>query len=232
MRSRSKWIIVALAALVAVALVVVYAKRDGRTASSTAVTGNTGITTAQSPAPRAPEPAPAPSQPPAPQAAPTSPAPAPMGSGAEHVAYDLNKLPEPVQQMLQDIVEAARSGDIEKMRPVLEESELKPMVAAGAVDDPIAFWKRCSADGEGRDVLAALLNVLSAGYARVQHGSEPMYVWPYFAEIDLSKLSPEQVVELYRVVPAAQALPMQRSGKYSYWRVGIASDGVWHYFLQ
>jgi len=37
---------------------------------------------------------------------------------------------------------------------------------------------------------------------------------------------------LYRIVPPALALPMKRSGKYAYYRLGISSNGVWQYFIQ
>ena len=51
-----------------------------------------------------------------------------------------------------------------------------------------------------------MLNVLSSGYVRVGQGKDEMYVWPYFAETDLAKLTPAQEVELYRIVPPALAL--------------------------
>ena len=89
--------------------------------------------------------------------------------------YDFNALPDPVKRMLQQIAGAAESGDIEAMRPVFESNELKPMVATSFVDDPIAFWKKASADGTGRDVLAAMLNVLSTGYVRVGQGKDEIY---------------------------------------------------------
>ena len=85
---------------------------------------------------------------------------------ASKVLYDLSALPEPVQQMLREIIVTAEAGDIDAMRPVLESNELKPMVAATHVDDPIAYWKKQSADGTGRDVLAAILNMLSSGFVR------------------------------------------------------------------
>ena len=151
---------------------------------------------------------------------------------APEALYDFNALPDPVKRMLERIADAAQSGEIEKMRPVFESNELKPMVAAAHVDDPIAFWKKESADGTGRDVLAAMLDVMSAGYVRTGQGSDEMYVWPYFAETGLSELTPSQEVELYRVVPPKRAAAMKKSGKYSYYRLGIASNGVWHYFLQ
>jgi hypothetical protein len=151
---------------------------------------------------------------------------------APEPSYDFNALPEPVRRMLERIAEAAQSGKIENMRPVLESNELKPMVATDYVEDPIAFWKKGSADGAGRDVLAAMLNVMSSGFLRVGQGSDEMYVWPYFAEADLSKLTPAQEVELYRVVSPSLAIPMKKEGKYSYYRLGISPSGVWHYFIQ
>ena len=148
------------------------------------------------------------------------------------VLYDFHALPDPVKRMLEQIAAAAQSGEIENMRPVFESNELKPMVAAAYVEDPIAYWKKQSADGTGRDVLAAMLNVMSAGYVRVRTGQDEMYVWPYFAEIDLAKLTPAQEVELYRIVAPSPAMPMKKIGKYSYYRLGISPNGVWHYFIQ
>jgi hypothetical protein len=156
----------------------------------------------------------------------------PSQSAGPQVLYDFNALPDPVKRMLTQIAGAAESGNIEAMRPVFESNELKPMVSASFVDDPIAFWKKASADGTGRDVLAAMLNVLSSGYVRMGQGKDEIFVWPYFAETDLAKLTPAQEVELYRIVPPEIALAMKKSGKYSYYRLGVSPSGVWHYFLQ
>ena len=156
----------------------------------------------------------------------------PSQSAGPQVLYDFNALPDPVKRMLTQIAGAAESGNIEAMRPVFESNELKPMVSASFVDDPIAFWKKASADGTGRDVLAAMLNVLSSGYVRMGQGKDEIFVWPYFAETDLAKLTPAQEVELYRIVPPELALAMKKSGKYSYYRLGVSPSGVWHYFLQ
>src|SRR5215831_17096526 len=146
--------------------------------------------------------------------------------------YDFNALPDPVKRMLQQIADAAQSGEIEMMRPVFESNELKPMVTTGYVDDPIAFWKKASADGTGRDVLAAMLNVMTSGFARVGEDKNEIYVWPYFAETDLGKLTPAQEVELYRILSPEAALQMKKAGKYSYYRLGISPTGVWQYFMQ
>lgn len=148
------------------------------------------------------------------------------------VLYDLGALPDPVQRMLTEIVFAAETGDMEAMRPVLESREFKPMVAAEFVADPIAYWKERSVDGSGRDVLAAMLNVLASGFVLSGEGRDAMYVWPYFAEIDLASLTPAQEVEFYRAVPPELAAAMKKNGKYSYYRLGISPKGVWHYFMQ
>jgi hypothetical protein len=156
-----------------------------------------------------------------------------QGSGKPpEVLYDFNALPDPVKRMLEQIATAAQSGEIENMRPVFESNELKPMVAAAYVDDPIAYWKKQSADGTGRDVLAAMLNVMSSGFVRVGQGEDKIYVWPYFAETDLARQTPVQEVELYRIVAPSLAVTMKKDGKYSYYRLGISPNGVWHYFMQ
>jgi hypothetical protein len=153
-------------------------------------------------------------------------------SDAPDVLYDFNALPDPVKRMLTQIAGAAESGNIEAMRMVFESNELKPMVAESFVDDPIAFWKKQSADGTGRDVLAAMLNVLASGYVRVKDGRDEIFIWPYFASVDLKKLTPAQEVEFYRIVPPGLAIAMKQSGIYTYYRLGVSPTGVWQYFLR
>jgi len=148
------------------------------------------------------------------------------------VLYDATATPKLVQRILKMIILAAETGDIEEMRAVLESNELKPMVAAKHIDDPIAYWQEQSVDGTGRDILATMLNMLSSGFVLTGEGLDAMYVWPYFAEADLTKLTPRQQVELYRLVPPKQAKAMMASGKYTGYRLGVAPDGIWHYFLK
>jgi hypothetical protein len=150
------------------------------------------------------------------------------------VLYGSERLPAPVQDMREAILAAARSGDIADLRHALELIELKPEVADRPVADPIAFWKEVSADGEGREVLAILADLLDAGYVVLPLGRDPenpgLYVWPYFAELPLGRLTPAQQVELMRLVPPQAAKEMQRTGRYTHWRLVIGADGVWHSF--
>jgi hypothetical protein len=136
--------------------------------------------------------------------------------------------------MREAILGAVRSGRIEELRHAWELNELKPDLGASSVGDPIAYWKQISGDGEGREILAALAEILDAGYVTLPLGADvennKVYVWPYFAEVPLDTLSPAQEVELLRLVPPAALKAMRSAGKYTYWRISIGADGTWHSF--
>ena len=144
-------------------------------------------------------------------------------------------LPAPVEDMREAILSAVRSGRIEELRHAWELNELKPDLGeAPRWAIPIAHWKQISGDGEGREILAALAEILDAGYVVLPLGRDlennRLYVWPYFAEVPLDKLSPAQEVELLRLVPPAAAKDMRSAGKYTHWRIVIGADGTWHSF--
>jgi hypothetical protein len=146
---------------------------------------------------------------------------------------DHARLPDKVAAMREAILAAARSGDIEALRTPLEWNELKPEIAAGAVDDPIAFWKNQSGDGAGRQILAILVSILESQPVSVKSGKEAdMYVWPGFAELDLAGLSPAQEVQLYRLVPPAEVKLMREKKAWIGYRLSIGLDGTWHSFLK
>ena len=143
-------------------------------------------------------------------------------------------LPPPVEEMRDAILAAVHSGDIEDLRPALEWNELRPHIADEPVDDPIAYWKRLSGDGEGREILAILGEILDCGPATLAIGNDVennlVYVWPALAEADLSKLTPQQEVALYRFVSPARAKAMRESNRWQWWRLAIGADGTWHAF--
>jgi hypothetical protein len=150
------------------------------------------------------------------------------------IGTSIEQLPAAVREMCEAILSAIHSGQIEDLRVAYEMNELKPAIADEAVADPIVYWRQVSGDGEGREILAALAEILDAGYAILPLGPDlennKIYVWPYFAEIPLDRLSPGQEVELLRLVPPAVAKEMKVKGKYTHWRLAIGADGVWHSF--
>ena len=60
---------------------------------------------------------------------------------------------------------------------------------------------------------------------------QEMYVWPYFVRMSLSALTPQQKVELFRIVTGADYKDMMKLGVYAFYRLGIAPDGTWHFFV-
>jgi hypothetical protein len=149
------------------------------------------------------------------------------------VEYDFSKLPAPVRRIREQIIEAAATGDPEKLRPIIEANGEPPQFSLNDTgDDPVAFLKSESGDEGGREILAILLDVLNAGYVHVDVGTpDEMYVWPYFAEYPIDKLSPRQLVELFRIVYAGDYEDMKEAGGYNFYQVGIAPNGVWESFM-
>ena len=149
------------------------------------------------------------------------------------VLYDVSKLPVPVARLRQQIIEAAATGDPEKLRPIIVASDPPPQLSLDEVQgDPIAFLKSASGDPGGREILAILTEVLEAGYVHVGAGTKAeMYVWPYFAYYPVNKLTPRQLVELFKLVYAGDYEDMKAYGTYLYYRVGISPDGQWRFFL-
>ncbi len=144
------------------------------------------------------------------------------------------RLPAPVAEMRDAILVAVHSGRIEDLRVPLEWNEMKPEIASRQVSDPIAYWKEVSGDGEGREILAILAEILDAGPVAVPLGKDIennlMYVWPAISEVPLDKLTPEQEVQLYRMIKPAEAKVMREKKRWTWYRLAIGADGTWHAF--
>jgi hypothetical protein len=158
---------------------------------------------------------------------------APEASGPlPAIEYDPNKLPPPVKRIREQILQAAETGDVEKLRPIFEANQELPQLGLSENDDPVVQLKSMSGDPDGREILAILIEVLDAGYVHVDAGTpEEMYVWPYFARYPLDKLDGPQMVELFKLLTAGDYEDMKIYGTYLFYRVGIAPNGVWKYFV-
>jgi hypothetical protein len=177
-----------------------------------------------------------------PDAEPAPPAAAPAEqspAGAESTESSLPRIlraeadmPEAVRQMRARLMDAARSGDIEQLRRLMKAQPEMPWVSFGDPGDPIEYLKALSSDVEGREILAILLEVLESGFVNVEPGTpDELYVWPYFAQYPLDALTPSQLVELFTLLTAADYEDMRSYGGYTFFRVGIAPDGRWLFFL-
>ncbi len=145
---------------------------------------------------------------------------------------DLTSIPDAVRKTRERILKAARTGDIEKLRPVIEANELIPIFSFGEDQDPISYWKQISRDGEGREILAEMIRIFTTGFIRMDKGSkDELIVWPYHFGYPLDKLKPHEQVELYLLVNPDDAKTMEESGGYFGYRAGISPDGTWQFFV-
>ncbi len=149
------------------------------------------------------------------------------------IQRDFSKLPVPVARMRELIMAAARAGDFEALRPLIGSGEDITMLSLGGIDgDPIEFFKSLSGDEDGLEIMAILLEVLEAGYVRLDAGTDnELYVWPYFFAWPLDKLTPVQKVEMFRILTAGDYEDMRSFGGYIFYRVGITPEGRWRFFV-
>ena len=107
-----------------------------------------------------------------------------------------------------------------------------PVFSFSEDKDPVGFWKANYPDSEGVEALSILINVLETGFVHVDVGTpQEIYLWPYFARMPLKALTPQQRVELFRIVTGADYKDMVEFGAYSFYRLGIAPDGTWQFFV-
>lgn len=148
------------------------------------------------------------------------------------IQRDLEKLPGPVRTMHRLILDAARSGEIERFTEILKANKVPLAVSIGGDDDPVGYWKKLSQDGAGREILADIVRVFEAGFVHVGKGTDhELFVWPYHYVYPLEKLTPAQEVELYMLIPAEYRDAMQELGGYTGFRGGLSPDGTWHFFI-
>jgi hypothetical protein len=156
----------------------------------------------------------------------------PQSAANPDIITDMSRLPPAVARMRERILAAARSGELQKLLDVMQTNETMPIFSFSQDTDPIAFWKATYPDSEGVEVLAILGTILETGFVHVDVGTpQEIYLWPYFARTPLDTLTPEQKVELFRIITGGDYKEMLEFGAYSFYRLGIAPDGTWHFFV-
>jgi hypothetical protein len=137
-----------------------------------------------------------------------------------------------VRQTRQRILDAARTGDIDKVVAVMKSMETMPVFSFGGEHDPAEYWRTNYPDSDGLEVLGILMDVLESPYVHIDVGTpQEMYVWPYFYGVPLNSLTPPQKVELFRLITGSDWREMNDFGAYVFFRVGISPDGTWHFFV-
>jgi hypothetical protein len=144
------------------------------------------------------------------------------------------QLPQNVADLRDAILAAAHSGNIDELKIAFDMSGTLPDIGIPAADDPIKALKAKSADGQGHEILAALVELLNMPPVTQPFGSDIennlVYVWPYLAGRPLDKLTPSEDVDLHRLVSPAKAAEMHEKKRWMWWCLVIAADGNWLMF--
>jgi hypothetical protein len=151
-------------------------------------------------------------------------------SPVPEIITDLSRLPPPVARTRERILAAARSGELQQLAELMNETT--PIFSFTDDKDPVAFWKAVYPDSDGVEALSILITILETGFVQVDAGTpHEMYVWPYFVRMSLPALTPAQKVELFRIVTGADYKDMLAFGVYAFYRLGIGPDGTWQFFV-
>jgi len=151
-------------------------------------------------------------------------------SPVPEIVTDLSRLPPPVARTRARILAAARSGELQQLADLMNETT--PIFSFTDDKDPVAFWKAVYPDSDGVEALSILITILETGFVQVDAGTpHEMYVWPYFVRMSLPALTPTQKVELFRIVTGADYKDMLAFGVYAFYRLGIGPDGTWQFFV-
>ncbi len=144
------------------------------------------------------------------------------------------KLPSHVADLRDVLLTAARSGDVEELELAFDAGRSVPDMGISPRSDPIKVLKDRSDDPQGRDTLAAIVEMLDMPPVALPLGDDIennlIYVWPYLAERSLDTLTPAEQVDLYRLVTPAKAAEMRKKKRWLWWRLVIAADGTWTMF--
>ncbi|WP_310621034.1 hypothetical protein [Flexibacterium corallicola] len=142
----------------------------------------------------------------------------------------LEEIPRAVQETRNRLLDIARSGKIENLRPLL--TEHSTLLNYEEISDPIAYLRENSGDGQGFETLAILQDILEAEGTLLHAGQEnEAYVWPYFSQVSLNELSAKEMVSLLRVITSSEYYEMLDYGAWTFFRLGIAPDGTLLYFV-
>ncbi len=161
----------------------------------------------------------------------------PTPPSIEHIedpSSDLVALPPLVAAMREKILEAVTAHDIDLLRPAIERNETPPIFARGprptGFAQTIEFLKGRSFDGKGQEILDLLKACFAQPYVKITRGPAETFVWPAFAIRQDPNLSSEQRLAMYTCVRFVNLALTNESGLPLIARIGIGSDGTWHFF--
>jgi uncharacterized protein YceK len=129
-------------------------------------------------------------------------------------------LPEPVLRTHTALVEAARAGDYEALRPLIP-AEFSYTFGGPVEGGPIAYWRQIEAEG-GESPLETLDRILALPYTLFRG----TYIWPFAYD-----KQPGELTSYERRLLGDLGDDFGAGSGYLGWRAGIAPDGTWSFFI-
>jgi hypothetical protein len=146
------------------------------------------------------------------------------------IIIDPSRLPPEVAHARERILAAARGGNPQALAKLMRADET--VFSRSEDKDPVAYWRESYPDSDGLEALSILITVLESPFVHVDRGSpQEVYLWPYFARMPLNTLTPVQRIELFRIITGGDYKDMLGLGTYAFFRIGIAPDGTWQFFV-
>ncbi len=143
-------------------------------------------------------------------------------------------MPAPVRAIRDKILAALEKNDVEALRVPIDWNEVRPLFARSgafkAGTDPIEILKALSFDGKGLETVAVARAALAQPYVKISRGPVTLYEWPAFARHAPPPADEEEAQARWRCVRFADLPRSNFERRLRPARIGIASDGVWHYF--
>lgn len=147
---------------------------------------------------------------------------------------DLAALPAPVRAIRDKILAALDRNDVEALRVPIDWNEVRPLFAKSgafkAGTDPIEILKALSFDARGRETIEIMRAVLAQPFVKITRGPVTLYEWPAFSRDAKPPANEEETQARWRCVRFADLARANSEKKPRPTRLGVASDGVWHYF--
>jgi len=134
-------------------------------------------------------------------------------------------VPAAVEKTRVALLEAAESGDYEKLRPLVPETGFEFTFGDPVAGGAIAYWQELERTSDERP-LATLAEILQMPYTL----SRGIYVWPFAYDVaSLDDLTAHER-ELLAPLGPLESVFVEGTG-YLGWRAGIQPDGTWVFFV-
>ena len=134
-------------------------------------------------------------------------------------------LPAAVEETRIALLEAAESGDYEKLRPLVPDTGFEFTFGDPVAGGAIAYWRELERTSDERP-LATLAEILRMPYTL----SRGIYVWPFAYDVASLDDLTEHERTLLRPLGPIESVFVEGTG-YLGWRAGIRSDGAWVFFV-